>query len=179
MTEPLRPAPSSLYGKENWIFIPSGGLASAAYIPTAVEVNAAGSLDISRIIFADSGLPGQSTNRVTQERRKGDTVLAEFIGATTYQGGDMHYAFQPQAAGGADGKKAFEKFTAAGSSGFLVERLGVARATTPAAGQFVNAYPVQIGPSFPSRAGDNETAEAGMVATFAVTDAPAINVALT
>lgn len=179
MAEPLRPAPASLYGKENWIFVPSGGIASASYVPTAAEVNAAGSLDVTRIVFADTGRPSQSTNRVTQERRLGDTVLAEFIGSTTYSGGDMHYQWDPQAAAGSNGKKAVEKFTFGGTSGFLVERLGVARATTPATGQFVNVYPVQVGPSFPSRAGDAETAEAGLVATFAVTDAPALGVALT
>lgn len=177
MAEPLRPTPASLYGKENWIFVLT--VAAGTLIPTALEANAATGLDITNILFADTAKPSQTTNRVTQERRVGDTVLAEFIGSTTYQGGEMHYQFDPQAALASNGKKAFEKFTAAGTSGFLIERLGVAKATTPAAGQFVNVYPVQIGPSFPARAGDNETAEAGMTATFAVTAAPAISVALT
>lgn len=176
MAEPLRPTPASLYGNENWVFVAT--IASTSYIPTAIEVNAASSLDSTRIIFADSGRPSQTTNRVTQERRLGDTVLAEFVGTTTYQGGDLHYAFRPQDAAGGNGKKLFEKIPA-GTTGFLVERLGVARATTAAAGQFVNVYPVAFGPSFPSPAGDGETKEAGMTATFAVTDAPAINVALT
>ncbi len=176
MAEPLRPAPTSLYGKENWILVLT--VASTSYVPTAAEVNAGTALDITRIAFADTGSPAQSTNRVTQERRLGDTTLAEFIGSTTYQGGELHYAFAPQAIGGADGKKLYEKIPA-GTNAFLVQRLGVARATAPATGQFVNCYPVQFGPSFPAPAGDGETKEAGMTATFAVTDVPAINVALT
>ena len=177
MAEPLRPTPASLYGKENWIFVLT--VASAVLIPTAAEANAATGIDITNILFADTAKPSQTTNRVTQERRLGDTVLSEFIGATTYQGGEMHYQFDPQGAALSNGKKAFEKFTAAGTSGFLIERLGIAKATTPVATNFVNVYPVQIGPSFPLRAGDAETAEAGMVATFAVTAAPAFNVQLT
>lgn len=176
MAAPIRPAPTSLYGKENWFLVLT--VASTSYIPTAAEVNAGTALDVTRMVFADTGRPSQTTNRVTQERRLGDTVLAEFVGSTSYQGGDIHYAFGPQSAAGADPKKLYEKIPA-GTNAFLVERLGVAQATAPAAGQFVNCYPVSFGPSFPSPAGDGETKEAGMTATFAVTDAPAINVALT
>lgn len=176
MAAPLRPTPASIYGKENWIFVPT--IANPAAPTATTEVSAASSLDITNIIFADTAKPAQTTNRVTQERRLGDTVLAEFIGNTTYGGGEMHYQHDPQAAALSNGKKAIEKFTYTGTSGFLVQRLGLSNSTTPAAGQFVNVYPVQIGPSFPSQAGDSETAEAGLVATFAITGAPSLGVAL-
>lgn len=177
MTEPLRPAAVGLFGKKNWIFVTT--LASAVYVPTAAEVVAGSSLDISRILFADSTEPTQNTNVVDQERRYADTLLFQFIGQTTYGGGQMHYAFNPQGAAASDGVKAFEKFTAGGTTGFLVKRLGIARATTPVTGQFVNAFPIQIGPSFDLPAGDNESEEAGMAAMFVITDTPAIHVALT
>jgi hypothetical protein len=177
MTAPLRPNAASVYGKENWIYVAT--IAATTPDPDRVGGQRASSLDVTNIVFADSGRPSQTTNRVTQERRLGDTILFEFVGNTTYGGGEMHYQWDPQAAAGANGKKAFEKFTFGGVSGFLVQRLGVLNATTPAAGQFVNVYPVTIGPSFPSQAGDNETAEAGLTATFAVTSPPAISVALT
>src|SRR6185312_11054825 len=106
-------------------------VASTAYIPTAAEVNAGTPPDITRIVFPDTGRPSQTPNRVTQERRLGDTALAEFVGSTTYQGGEMHYAFRPQDAVAANGKKLFEKIPA-GTNAFLVERLAIARATTPA-----------------------------------------------
>ena len=179
MTAPINPAAVSLFGKDNWYFVTT--IASAALIPTAVEVNAASSLDVTDMLFADTGQPTQATNRVTQERRYGTTTQAEFVGASTFTGGELHYQHNPQAAAATDGKKAFEKFGGtAGTTGYLVQRSGLAKATTPAAGQFVNCYPVQIGPSFPAPAGDGEASEAGMVATFAVTSTTvAINVALT
>lgn len=176
MTTPLRPAPASLYGSENWIYVTT--IASTALIPTAAEVNAGSSLDITNIAFADTGKPSQSTNRVAQERRLGDTTVPEALGATTITGGTLHYAFDPQAAVGSNGKKLFEKIPA-GQVGYLVERLGILNTTTPATGQFVNVYPVQFGNSFPTRAGDNETAQAGMACDFAVTAPPAVSVALT
>lgn len=174
MPEPLRPDPTKTYGRENWIFVTTMADYTAA---TALEVTAASSLDITRIIFADSGKPSQSTNRAQAPRRLGDTKVYEFIGESSVTGGDMTYAFGAQAAAGADGKKLFEKIPE-GTTGYLVERVGVARATAPAAGQFVNVYPVEFGPSFPARAGDGEGAESAMTCTFAVTNDPAINVAL-
>lgn len=177
MAEPLRPTPASTYGKENWVFVPT--IASGTLAPTVAEISGASALDITNILFADTGKPSQSTNRVTAERRLGDTVLAEFIGATTLTGGELHYQHDPQSAAASNGKKAYEKFTAAGTTGYLVQRQGTAKATAYAAGQFVNVYPAQIGPSFPSDAGDAESGEAGMVATFAITSVtPAINIAI-
>lgn len=174
MAEPLRPAATKTYGRENWIFVPTIASITA---PTAAEVGAASALDITRILFASSGRPAQSTNRVTSERRLGDTQTYESIGTSTVTGGDMLYAFADQAVAGSDGKKLYEKIPA-GTTGFLVERVGVSRATAPTAGQFVNVYPVEIGPSFPARAGDGEAGESAMTAAFAVTSEPKINVAL-
>ena len=174
MTEPLRPSATSVHGRENWLFVPT--LADAA-APTVAEVTAAGGLDITRIVFADSGKPSQSTNRVTQQRRLGDTTVPEFIGDTSYTGGDMTYALDPQAAAGADGKKLWELIPE-GTTGYLVRRLGVPRATDPTAGQFVDVYPVAFGPSMPTTAGDAESAEAAAMVTFAVTDKPEFVVAI-
>lgn len=174
MAEPLRPAATTTFGKENWIFVPTVADQAA---PTATEVNAVSSLDITRILFASSGKPQQTTNRVTAERRLGDTQVYEYLGTSTVTGGDMIYAFGAQGAALSDGKKLYEKIPE-GTSGYLVERVGVARATAPAAGQFVNVYPVQFGPSFPARQGDGETAESAMTVSFAVTGPPSINVAI-
>lgn len=179
MVEPSRPTAIQTFGKKNWIFIPPGGIVSALYIPTAVEAAAATTLDITRILFADTTEPTQNTNVVDQERRWGDTLLFQFIGMTSFGGGQMHYQFDPQSAAASTGKKAYEKFTAAGSLGFLLQRLGLVRSLAPAAAQFVNVYPVAVGPSFPNQAGQNESEEAGMTATFVITDTPAINVQLT
>ncbi|GAB3776775.1 hypothetical protein FB382_004396 [Nocardioides ginsengisegetis] len=175
MTEPIRPAATKLHGKENWIVC----LAIADITtPTATEVAAGTALDITNIAFqSGSPNPSQNTNRVTQERRFGDTVVAEFIGDTTYQGGDLTYAFGAQSASGSDGKKLWEKIPA-GTTGYLVRRMGVARATAPAAGQFVDVFPVEFGPSMPTKQGDGESSEAAAVCSFAINSAPAFNKAL-
>ncbi len=174
MAEPLRPTARKTFGKTNWIFVPT--LSSQASPPVA-DVNSATGIDVTRIVFASTGTPTQSTNRVTNERRLGDTKTYEFIGISNVTGGDMLYAFDDQAAALSDGKKFYEKIPE-GTTGYLIERRGLGRAVTPAAGQFVNVYPVEFGPSFPASAGDAESAEAAMTVTFAVTGDPSINVAI-
>lgn len=174
MAEPLRPTARKTFGKTNWIFVLE--LSSQASPPVA-DVNATTGIDITRIAFASTGKPTQSTNRATNERRLGDTKTYEFIGITNVTGGDMLYAFDPQAAALSDGKKFYEKIPE-GTTGYLIERKGLGRAVTPAAGQFVNVYPVEFGPSFPAEAGDAESAESAMSVTFAVTGDPSINVAI-
>lgn len=166
MVEPIRPAPTKVYGRDNWVLIPSVADINAI---TALEWAAASSLDITRIIFANSGKPTQSTNRVQAERRYGDTRQGEFVGTSTITGGDMLYAFGDQEAALSDGKKLYEKIPE-GTTAVLANRRGVPRATDAAAGQFYNAYGVEFGPSFPADAGEGESAESAMTVTFAIPD---------
>lgn len=175
MAEPLRPAATKTYGRENWIFVTA---VSSIAAPTAAEVNAAGGIDITNIAFADGAPnPTQSTNLVTMQRRFGDTTETQFVGTTTYTGGEVTYQLAPQAAALADGVKLWEKI-GTGTTGFLIRRQGVARATAPAAGQFVDVFPVEFGPSMPTKSGDGESAEAAAVCSFAVTSTPAFRVAI-
>ncbi|MGZ5422637.1 MAG: phage tail tube protein [Aeromicrobium sp.] len=171
MAEPIRPAATKLYGRENWVFIPDVADINAI---TVTEWAAASSLDITRVAFASTGKPSQSTNRVTAERRLGDTKTYESIGTSNVTGGDLLYAFGDQAAAGSDEKKFYEMIPE-GTTGVLVNRRGVPRATAATAGQFYHAYPVEFGPSFPASAGDGEAGESAMVCAFAVTDEPAIS----
>jgi hypothetical protein len=176
MVEPIRPNPTKKFGRENWIIVLTYANINAL---TAAEINAASALDVSRIVFADSGRPTQTTNRVQAERRLGDDRQGEFIGVSTVTGGTMTYAFGAQDAALSDGKKLYEKIPA-GTTAALVERVGVTRATTPAAGQFYNAYAVEFGPSFPATVGQGESAESAMTAEFAIPnpDLVAINKAI-
>lgn len=176
MPEPLRPAANKVYARENWIYVPT--IASATKAPTVAEATGASALDVTNIVFADGApAPSMTTNRVKQNRRLGDTQLAEFIGETSHEGGEVTYQFDPQAAAASDGKKAWEKIPA-GTTGFLVRRLGVGKAAAVAAGQFVDSYPVEFGPSQPTKSGDGEAAETAARCTFAITAAPAFNVAV-
>lgn len=178
MTEPLRPDPAKTYGRENWVFIPS--IASATLAPTVAEYGAASALDVTRIAFAGATPElNSSTERVKQDRRAGDTEAFEFVGETSYEGGDVVMALSPQAAAGSDGKKAWEKFAAGGVTGFFAKREDVARATAAAAGQFLNSvYPVELGPGIPMKQGDGSAAQSAFRCTFAVTGPPKFMVAI-
>lgn len=179
MAEPLRPTPAKLYGRENWVFIPT--IASGTLAPTVAEASGGSSLDITRIVFADGApAPSQNTNLVDQQRRFGDTTTVQFVGTTTYVGGQMTYQFNQQAAAGDDAVKAWEKFLNSSGTvtGFLAKRSNLGRATAIAAGQFVDVYPVEIGPSMPGKDGDGESAEGAAMCTFAVTSAPVFKVAV-
>lgn len=175
MADPIRPDSTKTFKRENWIYVPA---IAAPGAPTVAEVTTATGLDVSLVLFANgTAQPDANTNRVTAERRFADGNQYEQIGVTQHTGGDMLYAFADQAAAGADGKKMYETLPE-GTTGYLVRRRGVARDTTPAAGQFVHVYPVEFGPSTPATAGDGETAEAAMKATFAITGPPQFNVAI-
>lgn len=177
MAEPLRPSPAKTHGRENWIFIPS--IASATLAPSVTEITAASSLDVTRIAFAGATPElGATTNRVRQDRRAGDTESYEFVGETSYEGGEAIMAWQPQAAALSDGKKAWEKFQA-GTTGFIAKREDIDRATAPAAGQFLSSvFPVEFGPAFPAKQGDGEAAQAAFRTSFAVTGPPKFNLAI-
>lgn len=175
MAEPLRPAATKTYGKENWVFVPTIANITA---PTTAEVTALSALDITNIAFADGApAPTKNTNLATQNRRLGDTTETQFVGTTSYTGGDMTYQFAPQAAAASDGVKLWETIPE-GTTGYLVRRLGVAKSTALAAGQFVDVYPVEFGPSMPTKSGDAESAEAAAAVTFAITSAPAFKKAI-
>lgn len=178
MAEPLRPAAAKTYGRENWIFVPT--IASATLAPTVAEITGASSLDVTRIAFA-GGEPelNSTTNRVKLDRRAGDTEAFEFIGETSYEGGDCVMQFSPQAAALSDGKKAWEKFAAGGVTGYVCKREDIARATTPVAGAFLSkVIPVEFGPGVPTKQGEGEAGQGAFRVTFAVTSQPVFNIAI-
>src|SRR4029077_19229977 len=120
------------YTRDKWAFVPT--IASAALIPTTAEVTAVGSLDISLMAFDATGKPAQNTNRPTKPKRLGDAAVYEQIGDVTFTGGTMLVQLDPQSAALSNGKKAWEKFVA-GTTGFLVRRIGIAIATDFTTGQ--------------------------------------------
>jgi len=175
MTAPTRPASTKAFGTEKFSFVAT--IATITAPSLATEINAAGSLDVSCYLFDSSDRPTQNTNRITRERRVCDTVQFEQIGITTMQGGNLMYALDPQAAAGATGKKAWEKFVA-GATGFLVRRAGIDVNTDYAAGQFVDVIPIEVGPHFDVKVGDGESAEWAGTNAFAITGPIATNVAI-
>lgn len=177
MAEPIRPAAAKLYGRSNWIFIAT--IASATLAPTVAEVTATSSLDVTNMLIDGSEpRPDQSTNLVDQNRRFGDTVLYQFLGTTTLSGGELMFSFNQQGAALADAVKAWEKFSAGGVTGFFANRGNVDKAVTPVAGQFLDVYPVEVGPGLPVPSGDGEAREGAFKCSYAITSKPAFKIAI-
>lgn len=153
MAAPIRPDDSKAFGREKWIFVPT--IASTA-APTVAELTAAGALDVSMMMFEDSGRPERSVTRPSRPMRVADTIIYEQIGTESVTGGTMLFAFDPQAAAASNGKKAWEKFVA-GTTGYLVRRSGLAAATDIATGQFATMFPVEFSSQFETTVGDGES----------------------
>lgn len=159
MAEPTRPSPALSFGRKNWFYVPSGGFVD--YLaPTAAELIAASVLDFTNMAMqSGTTSPTQSTNRSQAERRVGDTRNYERKGTTQITGGTLVYAVNPQAVAASDGKKAWEKFLGGPDGGFLVNRLNVAKATVPTAGQFVSVFPADLSESLLGEVGEAESGE--------------------
>lgn len=177
MTAPIRPNSVKAYGQDKWAFVPT--IAAFPATITAVEVTAVSTLDVSLMLFTDSGLPDQATNRVSKTKRLADTVVFEQIGDTNLQGFDMLFQFDAQGAALSNGVKAWEKFAAGGVTGYLVRRVGLSVTGDFTAGQFVDAYPVEIGPGIPTTEGTGEVAESAAKCTVAITSQPIFKKVLT
>lgn len=176
MAAPIRVPATKTFQREKVVF--TATIASYLTALTAAEASAAGNLDISCYLMGSWGRPTQNTNRVTLNRRLCDGAQYEQIGTTTYTGGDLSYAIATQAAALSDGKKAYEKFPE-GTTGFLIQRLGVNVVTDLAAAQFVNIFPVEFGPQMITVSGDDEASEAVVMQSFAITAPPKFNLVIT
>lgn len=172
---PLRPAGTKAYLRDKWVFVPAGTYNPES--PSLAILNAASALDVTKMLFASTTRPTQSTNLAKSPKRLGDAETYEFVGETNVTIGEMRYSFNPQGAAASDGKKAFEKFPA-GTAGYLVNRLGLDRDTDLAVGQFVTSYPVEFGPQHEVPEGDGEGAEVAITQTVAQTGPKSLNKAV-
>ncbi len=166
MVAPLRPAGTKSYLRSKWVWVPKGTYDPEA--PSLAILNAATALDVTKMFFASSAKPGQTTNMARAPKRIGDAETFEFVGETQSTLGEMRYAYNPQAAAGSDQLKAYEKFVP-NAEGFLVRRGGIDRDTDLALGQFVTSYPAECCPQLEGEEGDAEGAEEAIVQPFAQT----------
>lgn len=176
MVAPTKPQLVTANGKDSWFYVAAIANMTA---PSAAEINAGTALNISCFLFAEFEGVTSSTGKVTLPRLLCETAQYETNDVTTFTSADLDFAFAPQAAANADGKKAWEKFKAGGLAGFLVRRQGVvADSTSPEAvgGQFVDVIPVDIGKAIPGKTSTDSSGVYHATAPVAVTGAPAWNV---
>jgi hypothetical protein len=166
MPAPVRPASTKAYLRKKVVWVPKGTYNPDS--PSLAILTGASALDVTKMFFASSASPGQSTNMARAPKRIGDGETYEFVGETQSTLGEMRYSVNPQGAALSDGVKAYEKFVP-GSEGFLVFRYGIDRDTDLATAQFVTSYPSECGPQLEVEEGDGEGAEMGIVQPFAQT----------
>ena len=174
MAAPTRPAGTKAYLRDKWIFVPT---LTSPGAPTATELTGASALDVTKMFFASSARPSQTTNMARSPKRIGDGETYEFVGESQVSVGEVRYSFDPQSAALAVGRKAYEKFPA-GTTGYLVNRLGIDRDTDVIATHKVTVYPVEFGPQHEVLEGDGEGAEVGITQSVAQTGPKLLNVAV-
>jgi hypothetical protein len=147
--------------------------------PTVVEVNAAGSLDVSFFFTAGNFKPSGEQAR-GDDRRVGSTQTFETLGREKSTIDDLVYIADPQAAALAASNKAMELFQA-GVTGFFVVRYGLDALTVDwAAAQKVWVWPIIFGGQYISELAENdEFAKITMKQAVAVTAPVRKQVALT
>lgn len=168
MAAPIRPDGVQAFGKEKWVWVTT--LANPA-APTAAEINAASSLDLSGVLYAEQ-FEGVTidTSRVTAPRRVMDTTLLSRLGTSTHNLSDLVYAVQPQAASGSDGKKAFETLDE-GALGYAIHVPGVDPDEDVAAGDFVTVIPGELGEPNLTKTSNGEEGEFAVRQPVGVTGA--------
>lgn len=169
MPAPQRPDATKAYLRDKWIWVPEGTYDPAA--PSLAILTGASALDVTKMFYASSARPTQSTNLARAPKRLGDGETYEFVGESQATIGEVRYSFNPQGAALSLGVKAFETFggETGGAKGFLVNRLGIDRDTDLATAQFVTSYPAEAGPPIEVPEGDAEGAEVAIAQTFAQT----------
>lgn len=174
MAAPIRPAATKAYLRDKWVFVPTLANPNS---PSLSELNGASALDVTKMFYASSARPTSSTNLATAPKRIGDGTSYQFVGESQQSWGEVRYSFNPQGAALSDGKKAYEKL-APGTTGYMVNRLGLDREADFATGQFVTAYPVEFGEQNETPEGDGEGAEVAIAQTIAITGPKALNKAI-
>ena len=147
MVAPISPAKKMSNGKDHYWLVDT--IANPA-APTVAEINAG--LNITGFLLADWDALSASTDKVTLPKVMLETTSTEVNGETTISAADALLTLQPQAASGADGKKAYAKVKS-GYTGFLVRRQDVLNTSSDAvtAGQFVDVLGVDITTAIPGR----------------------------
>ena len=176
MAAPISPTKKLSYGKDTWWLVPAVATKTA---PTAVEVNAATGMNLAGVLLADFEGMTSTTDKVTIPAVMMETSVTEVAGATTHSMADMQCTFDPQAASGADGKKAWELLDGGTFVGFAIRRQDVDASTGDAtAGEFVDVVPVEVDQPIPGRTSAGPDGIYTFTAAVSITGDPAFNVAV-
>lgn len=147
MVAPITPAKKLANGKDHiWLVETIADPAA----PTVAEINAG--LNVTGVLLADWDGLSATTDKVTIPRVLLETTATEVNGETRISAADMQLTLQPQAAGGSDGKDAYE-LVKDGFTGYLVRRQDVLNTSSDAvtAAEFVDVLGIDITTAIPGK----------------------------
>lgn len=176
MAEPTTPAKKLSNGRDTWWLVPT--VADPA-VPKITEINqTTGGLNVAGMLLSDYEGATTSTEKVTLPKVLLETTTTEVTGETTNSLGDMTLTFQPQAASGSDGKKAWELFDGGVFVGYAVRRQDVPGTTGDAAiGEFFDLWPISAVRNAPTKTTTGADGIYTFTASLGVTGTPQFNVA--
>lgn len=150
MAEAIKPQKVQAHGNDSWFWAPAIADMSA---PTAAEINAVTGLNLSCYLLSEQEGVTSETERVTLPRVLCETSTEEGKGEQKFSLSTLQVVFDPQAATGSAGKKAWEMFKD-GANGFLIRRQAVkadSDAPEAIAGQFVDVMKVETDEAVPDK----------------------------
>lgn len=170
----IKPQKRAAFGRDSWGFAP---LVADLSAPKITELNAVSGLNLSCFLQGEQeGITG-TTEKVALTRLLCETETYEFTGTTTFAMADLMAAFDPQAAAGSDGKKAWEVLEDH-IEGVLWRRLGIPIDNDLEVGQFVDLVPVQLGRKTPTKSATDAGGITAFTQSVAITASPVFNVAI-
>ncbi len=173
MAAPIQPALTPTFGREAWVWVPT---IADITDPVVTELTGAGTYNLTGYLLADQfGGASVATSRVTLPRVLLQTQSYESIGDTTWTVADLVYSIDPQAAGGSNAKKAYEALDA-GAAGYLVRRLGDVGTADLGTGDFVDIFPVVLGPALANPTSNDASGVVAVTQPVSVTGAPSLMV---
>ena len=177
MVAPSKPQKVQANGKDSWFWVPA--IADITK-PKITEINAVAGVNISCYLLAEQEGVTSTTEKVRLARLLCETSTTEGLGEQTWSLADITGVFDPQAAAGSLGKKAWELFQEPVNPGYLARRQGVvAYQETPeaVAGQFFDIFKVEASQATPGKTANDASGIYSFTAGVALLD-QAFNVAV-
>lgn len=167
MAAPIKPSKNTVIGKTAYWLIPS--LTEAG--PLVTEVNSASGLNVTCFLLADQATPGMDTSKVTLPRLLCETTTTESLDEQKVTIPDFRFVWDPQAAAGANDKKAWALLKD-GFTGYLIRRDNVVSNLDAAvtAGQFIDWFQVESKAPMPTASANDATGLFVFDVSFSCTD---------
>lgn len=176
MVAPIRANKKVALGRTTWWAVPTVSTSTA---PTAAEVNSASGLNLVGFVLGDQEGVSSDTGKTQLPRLLMETITTDVLEPTTYSLPTLRCVWDPQAAAGANDKKAWALF-GAGFTGYLIQRMNVVNSVSDAgvAGQFVDVIPVISSVGVPKESSNGADGIYVFDVDFGVTGVPSFNVAI-